>query len=245
MNNPAYDGVIKKASDYVQGVQQDDGGTGYNPSSRSDLSNTVMSVEALKAAGLDEDSAAFKRAAAFAALCQNNAETNKMEFAAVVNDGGFIYRPGDSKAGEVKVRGKVGYKSYGLMSYAGLVVFLWAGVDRDDPRVRSAFRWVENNWTLEENRNLEDAGLYYYYLTMAKALRAYGQRRIKTSDGVVHDWPQELADKVVSLQKPDGSWVNANSQWFESDSVLVTAYAVRTLSICHEVLNARDTRPEK
>jgi len=245
MKNPAYEGVIKRARRYVTGVQQPDGGTGYNPTSRSDLSNTLMSVEALKAAGLDENSEAFKRAAAFASLCQNNAETNKMEFAAVVNDGGFVYRPGESKAGEVKVRGRVGYKSYGLMSYAGLVVFLWAGVGRDDPRVTSAFRWVQNNWTLEENRNLKDAGLYYYYLTMAKALRAYGRRRIKTSDGVVHDWAQELADKIVSLQKPDGSWANTNSQWFENDSILVTAYTVRTLSICHEVLKAKDPKSDK
>jgi squalene-hopene/tetraprenyl-beta-curcumene cyclase len=126
--------------------------------------------------------------------------------------------------------------SYGLMSYAGLVSFLWAGVSRDDPRVKSAFRWVENNWTLEENRNLGDSGLYYYYLTMAKALQAYGQRQIKTSDGKVHDWPAELAEKLVSLQQPDGSWSNSNSQWFENDPVLVTAYAVRTLSICKEVM---------
>jgi squalene-hopene/tetraprenyl-beta-curcumene cyclase len=135
--------------------------------------------------------------------------------------------------------GRVGYKSYGLMSYAVLVSFLWTGVDREDPRVKSAFKWVQNNWTLEENRNLGNSGLYYYYLTMAKALRTYGQRKITTADGKVHDWPVELADRIISLQKPDGSWRNENNTWFETDSVLVTAYMVRALTICREVTGTK------
>ena len=242
--NPAYAPVIAKAKDYVRGTQAANGGTGYSAGSRGDLSNTMMSLEALKAAGLDENSEEFKRAAAFVSMCQNNSETNSQEYAAVVDDGGFIYRPGESKAGEVTGRdGRVGYKSYGLMSYAGLVSFLWAGVKRDDPRVQSAFRWVESNWTLEENRNLGDSGLYYYYLTMAKALHAYGQRQIRTADGKVHDWPAELAARLVALQKPDGSWSNANNQWFENDPVLVTAYAVRTLSICKAAMAAGAAAP--
>ncbi|HOX08731.1 MAG TPA: terpene cyclase/mutase family protein [Planctomycetota bacterium] len=239
LNNPAYEPVIKEARAYILGVQQTDGGMGYNPSSRSDLSNTSMALDALRAAGLSEKDEAFQRAAAFVALCQNNAETNQAEYAKVVNDGGFMYRPGESKAGQVQGRdGQVGFKSYGLMSYAGLVSFLWAGVDREDARVKSAYRWVEENWNLEENVNLKDAGLYYYYLTMAKALQVYGRREIKGKDGAVHDWPKELAAKIASLQKPDGSWSNRNDKWFEQDPVLVTAYMVRALSICHEAANA-------
>ncbi|MHC4913859.1 MAG: prenyltransferase/squalene oxidase repeat-containing protein [Planctomycetota bacterium] len=244
--DPAYAPVIRKASDYLRGLQHSSGGTSYNAGGRPDMSNTMMTLEALKAAGLDESSEEFKRAAAFVSLCQNNSETNSSEYAAVVNDGGGIYRPGESKAGEVVGRdGRVGFKSYGLMSYAVLVSFLWIGVHRDDARVKSAFKWVQNNWTLEENRNLGNSGLYYYYLTMAKALRTYGQREITTADGKVHDWPVELADKIISLQKPDGSWRNENNQWFESDSVLVTAYMVRTLTICREVIGAEDVKRGK
>lgn len=237
LNNPAYSHALQRARDYVKSAQQKDGGMGYNPSSRSDLSNTAMAVEALKEAGLSEDDEAFKRAIAFITLCQNNNEANPQEWAAT--DGGFIYRPGESKAGEYEDEdGTTRYKSYGLMSYAGLVSFLWAGVDRDEPRVRSAYRWVQENWTLDENRNLGDAGLYYYYFTMAKALQAYGQRTIETADGKSHDWPVELSRKIISLQCPDGSWLNSNRRWLEEDAVLVTAYMVRALSICHEVINA-------
>jgi squalene-hopene/tetraprenyl-beta-curcumene cyclase len=236
--NPAHEPVIERARNYVLGAQRPDGGMGYGGESRADLSNTVTSLEALRAAGLDENSEAFRRAAAFVSLCQNNAETNDAEYAAVINDGGFIYRPGETRAGEVLTRdGRVGLRSYGLMSYAGLVAFLWAGVDREDPRVKSAVRWVAANWTLEENKNLGDSGLYYCYLTMAKALAAYGERTITTDEGKAHDWPVELSERIVSMQRPDGSWVNDNERWFESDPVLVTAYMVRTLSICHEVMN--------
>jgi squalene-hopene/tetraprenyl-beta-curcumene cyclase len=105
--------------------------------------------------------------------------------------------------------------------------------------VKSAFRWVRENWTLEENKNIGNQGLYYYYLTMAKALSTYGQRIIETTDGKKHDWPMELSERILSLQKKDGSWVNENGRWYEDDPVLVTAYMIRALTICHEELRGR------
>jgi hypothetical protein len=66
----------------------------------------------------------------------------------------------------------------------------------------------------------------------------YGQRIIETSDGGEHDWPVELAEKVMSLQREDGSWVNTNQRWFETDPILVTSYMVRTLSICREIVSS-------
>ena len=235
--DPSAAPAIERARAYVLACQRENGGMGYGASGRADLSNTSVSLEALRAAGLDEDSDAFKRAAAFIARCQNSSETNAEAWAA--DDGGFIYRPGETRGRTFKdSSGQIRYQSYGLMSYAGLVSFLWAGVDREEPRVQSAFRWVQEHWTLQENTHLGDSGLYYYYLTMAKALRAYGQRRITTSDGAEHDWPVELADKILAIQQPDGSWVNANGRWLENDSILVTSYMVRALSICHEVIHS-------
>jgi hypothetical protein len=39
------------------------------------------------------------------------------------------------------------------------------------------------------------------------------------------------------MQDPDGSWRNkASNRWYEHDSVQVTAFAIRTLSICHDDL---------
>ncbi len=231
-----YSKVIEKAQHFLTTIQNKDGGYSYSTGGDSDLSNTVMAVEAIKKSGLSEEDEAYKKAIAFVTRCQNNSETNTEVWAG--DDGGFIYRPENSKAGTKKLPdGKVEYVSYGLMSYAGLVSFLWAGVDKNDPRVTSAFKWVQANWTLEENRNLGKAGLYYYYLTMAKALQAYGQRHITTPDGKKHDWPRELIDTIITMQDREGAWKNSNTKWFEGDKILVTAYMIKTLSICHKVMN--------
>jgi squalene-hopene/tetraprenyl-beta-curcumene cyclase len=238
LKNPEHEQVIRRARDFVLGVQHTSGGMGYGSGGEADMSNTAMSLEALHEAGVPEDSDAFKRVAAFISRCQNSSESNPEVWAA--DDGGFIYRPGQSKAGtRTTADGKTEYISYGLMSYAGLVSFLWAKVDRGEERVKSAFRWVRENWTLEENKNIGNQGLYYYYLTMAKALSTYGVRTIETTDGKKHDWPVELSGKILSLQKKNGSWANENGRWYEDDPVLVTAYMIRALTICHEQLRGQ------
>ena len=50
--------------------------------------------------------------------------------------GGFIYAPGRSMAGETNLpSGRVALRSYGSMSYAGLLSYIYADLKRDDPRV--------------------------------------------------------------------------------------------------------------
>jgi squalene-hopene/tetraprenyl-beta-curcumene cyclase len=75
-------------------------------------------------------------------------------------------------------------------------------------------------------------GLYYYYLTLARALNAYDEPIIVTPNGTRHDWRVELLEKLLSLQKEDGSW-SGDKRWMEDNPVLVTAYAVTAL---HEAL---------
>ncbi len=239
---------ISRAVDYILGIQRKgtgdpnvDGGFGYFPSSRPDLSNTTMAIEALREAGLPPDHPAVQAALRFVSRCQNNSETNPLSW--VMNDGGFIYRPGESKAGTVdKPGGGKGFRSYGLMTYAGLLSMAYAGVGKDDPRVRAALRWIRKNYSIHENTNLGDAGLFYYYRTMAKALAAAGVKEIDSGDRK-HDWARELADMIISLQRPDGSWVNSNDQWMEDDCVLVTAYCVRALSYCWDVMHGKVDLP--
>ena len=38
--------------------------------------------------------------------------------------------------------------------------------------------------------------------------------------------------KLLKLQQKDGSWVNDNNRFWENDPVLVTSFAVLTLSLC-------------
>lgn len=72
-------------------------------------------------------------------------------------------------------------------------------------------------------------GLYYYYQAMSKALSAMGIDTLTLEDGRKVDWRDELANKLISIQKSDGSWVNTNNRWWEADPVLVTSYCVLAL----------------
>jgi squalene-hopene/tetraprenyl-beta-curcumene cyclase len=119
------------------------------------------------------------------------------------------------------------------MTYAGLKSMIYAGLERDDPRVKAAYQWIRRHYTLEENPGMGPQGLYYYYHTFAKALGAVGEVRITDADGKPHDWRAELAAELISRQQPDGSWVNSNTRWLEGDPNLVTGYSLLALSYCH------------
>ncbi len=69
------------------------------------------------------------------------------------------------------------------MTYAGLKSMIYAGVGPDDPRVKAALDWIKKHYTVKENPGMEDAGLYYYYHTFAKALDALRQDVIADADG--------------------------------------------------------------
>ena len=166
--------------------------------------------------------------------CQNLPDHNDQPWASndPANRGGFIYFPGNSKAGETKLSdGRIALRSYGSMSYAGLLSYIYADLDRNDPRVKAAITWLSNNYTIDENPGLGKQGLFYYYHTMAKALSAAGIDILTLKDGSTINWRKNLAQKLINLQNPDGSWVNENGRWWEKDPVLVTSYSLLSLEI--------------
>src|SRR6185436_5535666 len=101
-----------------------------------------------------------------------------------------------------------GLRTEGGMTYAGLKRFLYAGVGRDDPRVKAAIAWIRKNYSVTENPGQKDAGLFYYYVTFAKAMEALGEDPFVDAKGGKHDWRQELFDQLKKTQKPNGSWAN-------------------------------------
>lgn len=74
-----------------------------------------------------------------------------------------------------------------------------------------------------------DEGMYYYYQTMSKALSAANIDLLPLEGGKEADWRNDLGVKLLSNQREDGSWVNKNGRWMESNPVLVTAYTVLAL----------------
>ena len=118
------------------------------------------------------------------------------------------------------------------MTYAGLKSMIFAGVNRDDPRVQAALGWIRRYYSVRANPGLGQQGLYYYLHTFAKSLSALKIDRLEDSNGVRHDWRHELADELGRQQKPNGSWVNRAPRWYEGDPNLVTSYALLALSYC-------------
>jgi squalene-hopene/tetraprenyl-beta-curcumene cyclase len=117
------------------------------------------------------------------------------------------------------------------MSYAGLLSYIYAQMDREDPRVKAVYDWLSSHYTLNENPGLGQQGLYYYYHTMAKALSIYGADSISLKNGTRVNWRKDLATRLLDLQHNDGYWTNESGRWWEKDPVLVTAYSVMALEI--------------
>jgi squalene-hopene/tetraprenyl-beta-curcumene cyclase len=260
-DDPKFHPYILKARRYIASLQEDrdkkgvadnpyDGGIGYGTKDHSDMSNTYMALEALRISeflesdqhmklyddlqNMPKKSLNWKAALKFIERCQNLPTHNDQAWASADpnNKGGFVYFPGSSKAGEEKLPdNKVALKSYGSMTYAGLLSLIYARLEKDDPRVKSAYEWISKNYTLEENPGLGQQGLFYYYHTMAKALSVMEVDHLTTPDGRWIDWRKELTQKLVEKQKGNGSWVNDSGRWWENDPILVTAYSLIAMNI--------------
>ncbi len=254
---PEFDPVIRKARDFLIALQADEGegyspddpyygGNSYGDEERPDLSNVQMALEALAASGLEKDNPAYKRALIFLSRCQNRSESNDMKVATDAgvivsgDDGGGIYAPGNSKAGTIDLPdGKKVARSYGSMSYALLKSFVFAGLPKDDPRMKACWEWLKKHYTLDVNPGFETLhdprapyqGLFYYFHTMAVALDLFGEETIVDPQGKPHSWRKELCGRLAGMQsKIDGSWKNENSpRWWESNPLLATSYAMVSL----------------
>lgn len=239
-----YDKIIANADKFVRGMQIDEGdgkdksdfsygGATYGGQGRPDLSNTSFLIEALSSAGAGADDEAVQRALAFISRCQNlETEYNTTPFAGKNPDGGFYYTCAADGASAADKLPNGGLRSYGSMTYAGLKSMVFAGVEKDDPRVKAATDWIRQHYDLKANPGLGEAGLYYYYHLFAKALDALEIDTLTDAAGVEHDWRQELIAELGNRQREDGSWLNSNRRWMEQDPNLVTGYALLALSYC-------------
>lgn len=250
--------VIVKAREFLASTQVDlgvkgtndtpfDGGVGYGSKyQHSDMNNTLVAIEAMRASEVlfpkDSSPAAlpmpdldWKAVVRFLERCQNLPGTNVFE--PVSNDprdrGGFFYYPGHSMAGGVTnpVTGRVALRSHGSMTYGGLLSYLYAKLGKDDPRVVAVKDWLRANYTLEENPGMGQQGYFYYLHLLTKALTASEEERLRLSDGAEVPWRDQVAGRLLRLQRADGSWVNAEPRWWEADPILATCYAMMTLEM--------------
>jgi squalene-hopene/tetraprenyl-beta-curcumene cyclase len=202
------------------------GGSNYGGGSKQkpDLSNTSYFLDAMIDTGVSKDDPAIQAALIYVSRSQAAGETNNQEWAKELHSGGLIYSLPERAGGEV-------IKEYGSMTYAGLKSFIYAGLTKDDARVKAAMKWITGNYTLEVNPGLNDeTGLYYYYHTFSRAMKAYGEDKIKDSKGVEHDWRADLAAAFAKRQKENGSFANdKKDKWMEQNPLLATAFAAMAM----------------
>ena len=251
--NPQFDPLLRRGRQWIisQQVKTNtdwDGGVGYGDHGPySDMNNTFTALEALyysKYLDADKKPADGKdlnwgAAIHFIQSCQNLPSVNKQSWVSTEerDKGGFVYLPGQSKSGSfTNAAGRVALRSYGSISYAGLLSYIYADLQHDDSRVQAAFDWLRNNYTLDENPGMGEQGLYYYLHLMTKALTIYGVDQLQTSKGAAVDWRKDVAMKLINLQKSDGSWANANGRWLEHDPALVTSYSLMSLELLYPSL---------
>lgn len=231
--NPEYREIIANGQAFLKTLQIDAGdgyqpdhkyygGIGYGGDERPDMTNLYLALEALKKTGVDAEDPVWTRAQVFLSRTQNLKSVNDQEWAG--DDGGFTYAPGFSPHD--------GTPSYGGVTYAGFISLLFAGVDRNDPRVQRAYEWIRANYTVEGNPGApKGQGLYFYYNAFAKSMAAYGESHVTDTQGNRHNWRNDLAAKLISLQEDDGSWVNHDSQrWWEGNPHLCASRAVIALN---------------
>jgi squalene-hopene/tetraprenyl-beta-curcumene cyclase len=230
--------IIEKARGYLvenmldesESVEKSDfwyGGMGYGKTTRADgrradIISLEYTLQALKDSDLPVTDAAWQKALTFLQRTQNNSEVNDQKWAA--NDGGFVYYPGFSYHEEG------GTRSYGSVTYTGLMSYAWANVKKDDPRAKAALKWIRDNYTVDENPGTGQKTIYYYYMVFAKALAAMGDDVIVDTRGRSHNWREDLGQKLLSLQHAEGYWVNDKDKAEMQDNpVLVTAFTMAAL----------------
>lgn len=211
------------------------GGFGYdreNQREYTDLMNTHFALEAMRRTQSLEDARPagqkhadidWPAALAYVARLQNSHGDDA---------GGFFYNPTDAKAGtRTTDDGTVILRSYGSITYAGLLSMVYANLKPHDPRVRSAVDYATRHWTLDENPGMGQEGLYFYFNVMSRALTASRLPSLQTQTGDTIHWQQQLAQRLAALQRPDGSWSNPNNRFWENDPSLATAYALIALQL--------------
>ncbi|MEM2914192.1 MAG: prenyltransferase/squalene oxidase repeat-containing protein, partial [Candidatus Bathyarchaeia archaeon] len=154
----------------------------------------------------------WNKAEIFVTRCQNRKESNPDY--SFYNDGGFIYQPSSTIW--------AGGQSYASMTAAGLWGLFTCGVNKEDGRIRDAWKWLENNYHIDQNYPMGNLFLYYYLYGLSKACLLWGVNSIAG-----HDWYQEMTEFLINNQQSDGRWAGTNPT--EEPDVVATCWALLAL----------------
>jgi len=226
-----------------------------DPFAKSNLAATVFAAAAMKSARVPSNDAIWSDILIFVTRCQNFPDHPDAADARF-DDGGFFFAPGDGVGNKAGIAGtdrfgRTRYRSYGSMTGDGLRALLCCGLDADHPRVVAARLWLEQNFSTETNpgefaedrRVLQNATYYYYLWAVAHAFTRLGIDEINGPHGRIR-WAEVLAEQVIKLQRPDGTWANRYTDAKEDDPLVATPWAAAVLANCRYVITTANLRGE-
>ncbi len=132
---------------------------------------------------------------------------------------------------------------------ANLAPFVFTEMVMPEPRAVRLYQAALVNYSLDtpsplttsfaEGKLLPHSGsLYFYYLALAKALDLSTKPVIQHPGGGEHDWPRELAERLLNLQTDEGYWATPSTpspgKAWQEEPVLATSYAMLALRRCRD-----------
>ncbi len=182
-----------------------------------DLSMTRYVLQALAAAGGRAGDPAFDKAHVFVERCQNYGNGG---------DGGFFFTTVVLEANKAGRDGEL-YRSYGTATADGILSLMAMGRGHGDPRVDAGIQWLRQHHRAGgapgftgESYQRWAAGLRFYYAASRAAVLS--TLPLAEVNSVIVD--------LLGMQRPDGSWVNADPLVKEDDPLIATGLAVRALT---------------
>ncbi len=226
----------------------------------SNLSATAFALSGLRAGGVDAKDPAIQKAVRFVERCQNFREPAARD--PKLDDGGFFFiledfgrnkagpaLPPVKNASDPSAQPPQRFRSYGSTTADGLRCLMAGGLPDDHPRVAAARDWLRVQFSAEQSPGAFDESqehlrkaLYFYYCnSAARALTACHVREVGPESGRVR-WAVALAEQLLKLQQPDGSWESDSADMKENDPLIATAMAIGALVHCRAALSPSGQR---
>lgn len=218
-----------------------------SPLDEPNLSATVYALDGLMTAPLEEEPqrVVLANALQFVLRCQNWRDKGATEDERY-NDGGFHFLLADDVRNKPGIAGtdSTGQKrfvSYGSATADGMRALLLCGLKPDHPRVVSAHGWLMAHFQNGTHPGTYPAGRahlqpsldFYYAASVANAFRRVHAEDPRLSKG---GWAILLSNRLLALQRSDGSWSNPAVDTREDDPLIATAFALSALQACADEL---------
>jgi len=182
-NKEKYMEIVEYATQKLIGFQTEDGGWGYGgmAADAAHLQYVIFGLYAAQQWGVKIPTEVWTKAVTWLTRLQRP-------------DGGWNYN------GEGI--GPFAVDSYGSMTATAILGLKAGGLGPNNEATKNGIDWLLKHYTI--SRNPGSYYWHYYYMLSLQRAMDIPPKQDKLGD---HDWYSEMASLLLSVQKPDGSWI--------------------------------------